>query len=321
MRRRTLLAASGIAMGTARARAAEWPYRPIRLVLPFGPGSSADVLGRLLAEPLAQRLGQPIVCENRTGAAGSIAAEAVARMPPDGYALLLATIGTQSVNRHLHARLPYDPERDFTPISHLWNAVNVMAVSADSPWGDVQAVITAGRERGRLTFGSPGNGTSDHMASSLFGIRAGVTLEHVPYRGGSAAVQLDLIANRLDFTIGNVPALMGGILGGRIRPLAVAYARRWPALPEVPTMAEAGVAGVVVASWHALVAPRGLPPAVRDRLATEAVGVVTRPEFRARLLDLGTEAVGSTPDELVAFTAQESDRYGALIRQLGIQAD
>ena len=135
MRRRTLLAASGIAMGTARARAAKWPYRPIRLVLPFGPGSSADVLGRLLAEPLAQRLGQPIVCENRTGAAGSIAAEAVARMPPDGYALLLATIGTQSVNRHLHARLPYDPERDFTPISHLWNAVNVMAVSADSPWG------------------------------------------------------------------------------------------------------------------------------------------------------------------------------------------
>jgi tripartite-type tricarboxylate transporter receptor subunit TctC len=150
------------------ARAAEWPDRPIRMILPFGPGSSADVLGRLLAEPLSQRLGQLIVCENHTGTAGSIAAEAVARMAPDGYARLLATIGTQAINRHLHGRLPYDPERDFTPLSHPWNSVNVMAVSTDSPWTDVQALIAAGR--GRLTFGLPGNGTSDDMASSLFGI-------------------------------------------------------------------------------------------------------------------------------------------------------
>jgi tripartite-type tricarboxylate transporter receptor subunit TctC len=223
MRRRELLARSGGALLASPARAAEWPDRPIRMIMPFGPGSSADVLGRLLAEPLSQRLGQPIVCENRTGAAGSIAAEAVARMAADGHALLLAIIGTQSVNRHLYARLPDDPERDFTPIWHLWNSVNVMAVSADKPWTNVQALITAGQKRGRLTFGSPGNGTSDHMTSSLFGIRTGLNLEHVPYRGGSAAVQLDLIANRLDYTIGNVPALMGGIRGGRLRPLAVVY--------------------------------------------------------------------------------------------------
>jgi hypothetical protein len=172
-RRRTVLARCGAVLAASMARAAEWPDRPIRMILPFGPGSSADVLGRLLAEPLSQRLGQPIVCENHTGTAGSIAAEAVARMVPDGYALLLATIDTQPVNRHLHGRLPYDPERDFTPLSHLplshlWNSVNVMAVSADSPWTGVQALIAAGR--GRLTFGSPGNGTSDDMASSLFGI-------------------------------------------------------------------------------------------------------------------------------------------------------
>lgn len=320
MRRRHLLAAFGTAAMPARAQPA-WPDRPIRMILPFGPGSSADVLGRLLAEPLGRRLGQTVVCDNRTGAGGGIAAEAVARMAPDGYSLLLGTIGTQSVNRHLYASLPYDPDRDFTPVSHLWNSANVMAVPADSPWRDVQAVIAAGRQRGRLAFGSPGVGTSDHMASSLFGIRTGLTLEHIPYRGGSAAVQIDLIAGRLDFTIGNVPALMGGIRGGRIRPLAVAYARRWPSLPDVPTMAEAGVADLVVPSWHALVAPRGLPDAIRDRLSAEAAAVVKDSDFRARLLDLGSEPIGSTPAELARFVTAESDRYGDLVRRLGIRAE
>ena len=319
MHRRHLLAGLTLAAGPAAAQS--WPDRPIRIIVPFGPGSSADVLGRLMAEPLGRRLGQPVICENRAGAAGNIAAEAVARLPPDGYGLLLATIGTQSVNRHLYVRLPYDPDQDFTPISHLWNSVNVMAVSAESPWRTVGEVIAAGRERGRLTFGSPGTGTSDHMASSLFGIRSGLTLEHVPYRGGSAAVQVDLIANRLDFTIGNVPALMGGITGGRIRPLAVAYATRWPSLPGVPTMEEAGVADLVVPSWHALVAPRGLPAAIQDRLAAATAATVTEPAFRARILELGSVPVASTPAGLVAFTAEESTRYGALIRQLGIRAD
>ncbi len=298
-----------------------WPSRPIRLLVPFAPGSSADVLGRLMAEPMGARLGQPVVCENRAGAAGSIAAEAASRLPPDGYGLFLGTIGTQAVNRHLYARLPYDPDRDFTPISHLWNAVNIMAVAQASPVRSVADLVARGKAAGRLTFGSPGTGTSDHMASSLFGIRAGLELEHVPYRGGSAAVQVDLMAGRLDFTIGNLPALAAGLQGGGIRPLAVAYGRRWPSLPEVPTMAEAGVAGVEVPSWHALVGPRGLPDHIRDRLAREARTVLLAPAMRARLLDLGTEPVASDPAGLVAWTSAESARYGDLVRRLGISAD
>ena len=321
MRRRHLLAAEiGLAATPAGADEA-WPCRPIRLLIPFAPGSSADVLGRLTAEPLAQRLGQPIICENRAGAAGSIAAEAAARLAPDGYGLFLGTIGTQAVNRHLYARLPYDPDRDFTAISHLWNAVNIMAVAKDSPVQSVAELVALGRARNRLTFGSPGTGTSDHMASSLFGIRAGLELEHVPYRGGSAAVQLDLIAGRLDFTIGNLPALAAGLQGGNIRPLAVAYPRRWPSLPAVPTMAEAGVAGVEVPSWHALVGPRGLPDGIRDRLAAEVRGILLAPAMQARLLELGTEPVASDPAGLLAWTAAESTRYGDLIRRLGIRPE
>ncbi len=321
MRRRQMLAA-GMGLVAMPAGAQEvWPSRSIRLLIPFAPGSSADVLGRLTAEPLGQRLGQAIICENRAGAAGSIAAEAASRMAPDGYGLFLGTIGTQSVNRHLYARLPYDPDRDFTPISHLWNAVNIMAVAKDSPVKSVAELVARGKRGGRLTFGSPGTGTSDHMASSLFGIRAGLELEHVPYRGGSAAVQVDLMAGRLDFTIGNLPALAAGLQGGGIRPLAVAYGKRWPSLPEVPTMAEAGVAGVEVPSWHALVAPRGLPDAIRDRLAAEMRAVLLAPALRARLLELGTEPVASDPAGLLAWTAAESTRYGDLVRRLGISAD
>ena len=321
MQRRSLMAAAMAAATYPAAADEAWPSRPIRLLVPFAPGSSADVLGRLMAEPLGARLGQPIICENRAGAAGSIAAEAASRLAPDGYGLFLGTIGTQAVNRHLYARLPYDPERDFTPISHLWNAVNIMAVARASPVRSVAELVARGKAGGRLTFGSPGTGTSDHMASSLFGIRAGLELEHVPYRGGSAAVQVDLMGERLDFTIGNLPALAAGLQGGGIRPLAVAYDRRWPSLPEVPTLAEAGVPGVEVPSWHALLGPRGLPASIQARLAEEARAVLLEPTMRARLLDLGTEPVASDPAGLVAWTAAESARYGDLIRRLGISAE
>ncbi len=319
MQRRQMLGMA-MALVAPAARAAAWPERPIRMLIPFAPGSSADVLGRLIAEPLGARLGQPIISENRAGAAGSIAAEAAARMAPDGYGLFLGTIGTQAVNRHLYSRLAYDADRDFAPISHLWNAVNVMAVATAAPYRNVQDVVAAGRQR-RLNFGSPGTGTSDHMASSLFGIRAGVELEHIPYRGGSAAVQLDLIAGRLDFTIGNLPALAAGLQGGTIRPLAVAYPRRWPTIPEVPTMAEAGVAGVEVPTWHAMLGPKGLDPAIRDRLAAELRAVLLAPAMRARLLELGTEPVASDPAGLLAWTAQESAKYGELVRRLGIKGE
>ena len=321
MRRRHLLAVIGTAAAMPTWAQPAWPERPTRMILPFGPGSSADVLGRLMAEPLGRRLGQTVVCENRTGAGGSIGAAEGARQLPDGYNILMGSIGTQSVNRHLYAHLPYDSDRDFTPISHLWNSANVMVVPAGSPWHSVRDVIAAGRQRGRLTFGSPGVGTSDFLASSLFGIRTGLTLEHVPYRGGTPAVQIDLMAGRLDFGFGNVPAYFSGIRGGLVRPLAVAFPHRWPTMPEVPTMQEAGVDDLIVPSWHALVAPRGLPLPILNRLAADTQAVLHNAEFRAKLLDIGSESVGASPEETARFITSEAKRYGVLIRRLGIRAE
>ena len=244
-----LFAAALVGPHAAWAQDAAYPSRPVRLLIPFPAGGAVDVPSRALAAALAPRLGQPVVVENRPGAGGNVAEEALARSAPDGYTLLVAQSGIMAVNRHIYPSLPYDPDRDLTPVSHL---CDTLLVPTASPHRTIAELVAAGRAGGTpLTCGTSGNGTTDHLTLALFAERTGARIEHVPYRAGGTAVAADLMGGRLDMTIGNIPAYLGAIQGGRLRALAVTGAARWPALPEVPTMAEAGVPGVVVSGWTA----------------------------------------------------------------------
>jgi tripartite-type tricarboxylate transporter receptor subunit TctC len=307
---------------TASAQGAAYPSRPVRLLVPFPPGGAIDLLSRALAEALAPRFRQPVAVENRAGAGGNVAAEALARSEPDGHTLLVATIGVMAINSHVYPRLSFDPDQDLVPIAHLWNTALALVVPAASPHRSVDELAAAGRATGtRLTCGTSGNGTSDHMAMTLFAERSGLDLVHIPYRAGGPAVAADLIGGRIDMTIGNVPSYLGGIRGGHMRALAVTGTERWPALPEVPTMAEAGVPNVVVFSWAGLVGPRGLPNAMRDRLSTEVAMVFADPAYRRRLINIGGVPVGAGSTEFAAFIARESLRWGEVVRRLGIRAE
>ena len=315
-----LVAAVLATPNVAAAQEAAYPSRPVRLLVPFPPGGAIDLLSRALAEALAPRLGQAVPVENRAGAGGNVAAEALARSVPDGHTLLVATIGVMAVNRHIYPRLPFDPEQDFAPVAHLWDTPLALVVPAASPHGSVAELVTAGRAR-RLSCGTSGNGSSDHMAMALFAERVGLDLVHVPYRAGGPAVAADLIGGRLDMTIGNVASFLGGIRGGQMHALAVTSPARWPALLEVPTMAEVGVPDVAVSSWAGLVGPRGLLASVRDRLAVEVATVSADPAYRRRLVEIGGIPVGAGPAQLAALTARESARWGDIVRRLGIRVD
>ncbi len=314
------LAATWAAPIAATAQDAVYPSRPVRLLVPFPAGGAVDVPSRALAAALAARLGQPVVVENRPGAGGNVAAEALARSAPDGHTLLVAQIGIMAVNRHIYPGLPYDPDRDFTPVAHLWDTSLVLLVPAASPHRSVSNLVAAGRGA-PLTCGTSGNGTSDHLAMALFAERTGLQLVHAPYRAGSPAVATDLVGGRLDMTIGNFPAYLGGIRGGLLRPLGMTGAARWPGLPEVPTMAEAGVPDLVFSSWTALVGPRGLPGLVRDRLAAEVTAISADPDYRDRIAGIAGVPIGAGPAELAALTARETARWGEVVRRLGMRAD
>lgn len=320
MTRRVLLGA--LAATPTLAHAQNWPTRPPRLVLPFPPGGTADVLGRLLAERLGVAIGQPVVVENRPGASGNIAAEAVSRAAPDGYTFLLGTQGTHAANAALFQRLPYDPVKDFVAIAPLAMVPNILVVHPDVPARTVaEFVAHAKANPGRLRFGSSGNGTSIHLAGEMFKAAAGVEMEHVPYRG-SAPAQTDLIAGRIELMFELLPGTIGQIRDGRVRPIAVASRARMAALPDVPTFAEAGVPGFVTGAWFGLFAPAGTPDAIVQRMAA-AMAEMTGPNgsLLARLSELGAEPLSATPAAFAAFVVSETARWAEVVRRSGARLD
>lgn len=318
--RRAVIGALAAAPSFARAEA--WPARPPHLVLPFPPGGTADVLGRTLADRLGAAIGQPVVVENRPGASGTIAAEAVARAAPDGYTIFLGTQGTHAANAALFRRLPYDPARDFVAIAPLAMVPNLLVVHPAVPARNVAEFIAYAKANpGRLRFGSSGNGTSIHLAGEMFEAASGVEMEHVPYRG-SAPAQTDLIAGRIELMFELLPGTIGLIRAGSVRPLAVASRARMAALPDVPTFIEAGVPGFVTGAWFGVFAPAGTPdPAVR-RIAAAMAGM-TGPggSLLARLGELGAEPLTSTPEEFAAFVVSETARWAEVVRRSGARLD
>ncbi|MGG5824032.1 tripartite tricarboxylate transporter substrate binding protein [Falsiroseomonas sp. HW251] len=318
---RRMLLAAALLPAAGRAFAQAWPARPIRLVVPYPPGGASDITARLLAQELTAALGQSVVVENRGGAASITGTQAVAAAPADGYTLGVVDTAFVVNPALFGSRLPYDTQRDFTPVSLLVRAPLALVVPASAPWRDVAALVAEARAKpDQVSFGSAGNGTAVHMAGEQFRQAAGFAYLHVPYRGGGPMIT-DLLAGRVQMAFGTVPAIAEHVRAGRLRALAVTGRARTDLLPEVPSMAEAGLPQVDAALINALVGPAGLQDGVVDRLAMASRAVITGAAIRLRLSELGFEPVGSTPQEVRDAFAAEIPRWEAIVRQGGITPD
>lgn len=296
-----------------------YPSRPVRLILPFPPGGPTDILGRLIAEKLSANLGQPVVTENRGGAGGNVGAEAAARSAPDGYTIVLVA-PSLAISPTLYSKLNYDPARDFAPVSLVATVPNVLVTQPSLP-GTLSDFIAHARQRpGALNFGSGGAGTSNHLAGELFNLVTGTKLVHIPYKGVNLAMQ-DVLAGSIHFVVIGVPAAAPHIRSGKLRALAVVSRDRLPALPDVPTVAEAGLKDFEVTTWYGVLAPAGTPRSIIGRLNAELVKVMHSPQVKERLAGFGTDPVTSSPEEFAVYIRQETAKWGDVIRRSGIKAE
>jgi tripartite-type tricarboxylate transporter receptor subunit TctC len=294
---------------------------PVRLVVGFPPGGAADVVARLVADQLRERLNITIAVENRPGAAGNIAAEHVARARPDGQTLLLGSASTHGINPTLMARMPFDAQRDFTPVSLVTMVPSILAVHAGLPVKTLQEFIDYVKARpGQLNYGSVGNGTTQHLAGVLLKNRTGADMVHVPYRGQNLLIPA-LITGEIHATFNNIVAVQGGMEAGQLRGLAVAIDERWPTLPDVPTFAEAGLPDFRISSWLALMGPAGMSDAIAARYAEAMRAALAEPALRQRLFETGNFPVGSTPAELKDFIAKEIASWGEVVRASGVRIE
>jgi len=320
-RRRLLAGAMLTPLLPQGARAQAWPTRPLRVIVPYPPGGASDVTARLLAQELTNVLGQSVVVENRGGAASITGTQAVATAPADGYTLGVVDTAFLVNPALFGSRLPYDTQRDFTPVSLLVRAPLALVVPVSAPWRSVGELVAEARAKpDQISFGSAGNGTAVHMAGEQLRQAAGFSYLHVPYRGGGPMIT-DLLAGRVQMAFGTVPAIAEHVRAGRLRALAVTGSARAGQLPEVPSMVEAGLPQVDASLINALVGPAGLPEAVVERLASASRGVVTSQTMRARLGELGFEPVGSTAAQVRENFASEIPRWETIVRQGGITAD
>jgi len=296
--------------------------RPVRVIVPWPPGGSTDVLARFLAEQMSQRLGQPFVIENRAGAGGNIGADAIAKSAPDGYTMGPVTVGGWSINQFLYARLPYDPERDILPISMHWELPNVLVVSAAHvPATTVQEFIAWARARpGGVSYGTPGVGTTPHLSGAMFTSRLNIEGVHVPFRGAAQTIPA-MLSGDVNFALDNLASYVPVIQEGRMRALAVTSAERWPTLPNVPTMAEAGVPDFVVTSWCAMAFPAGVPRLIMERAAAVIREVSDTSLMQDRFLRAGARAIWSTPEEAAARAARERPMWREVVRLSGARLE
>jgi tripartite-type tricarboxylate transporter receptor subunit TctC len=270
-----------------RAQGGRWPERPIRIIVPFAPGGGTDQVARLVATEIARDLGQPVIVDNRPGAAGNLGADMVAKSTPDGYTLLWGTVGTQAINPLVNPKLPYDARKDFQPVAMVASYPNLLVVPLSSPAKGVAELVALGRSRD-LSYASSGVGTSLHLSGAMLAVQAGLSMTHAPYKGSSQAMT-DVIGGQVDLFFDNMPVAYAMARSGKVRPLAVTGASRFPLLPEVPTMVELGYGNFVTESWNGLLAPAGTPGAVVARLDAAVRRAVTPASFADRLMQAGIE--------------------------------
>jgi tripartite-type tricarboxylate transporter receptor subunit TctC len=305
----------------AGVEAQTWPDKPVTLLVPFPPGGSTDLIARTVGPRLQEKLGGTFIVENKPGAGGAIGAVAAKRAAPDGYTIFVSSLGPFVIGPHLIKNGGYDPLKDFDYITVAVQAPNVLAVPASSPHktlADVIAYLKANPNK--MTFASAGNGTSDHLTAELFWQQTGTTGVHIPYKGGAPAMT-DLLGAQVDATFMNINTGLNNIRAGKLRALAITSTKRSPLLPEVPTMEESGINGVTVYSWQAFAAPKGLPADIKSKLHAAIVSGLNDPQVKPKLLELGFEIVGNTPEQFTAFQATEFARWKKVIEVGKITAD
>ncbi|VTU38328.1 Bug family tripartite tricarboxylate transporter substrate binding protein [Variovorax sp. RA8] len=304
----------------AQTASGGYPNQPIKLMVPWPAGGGVDTTARMISEPLAQKLGQPIVIDNRGGAGGNIGTELAARARPDGYNLLMGSISPNAVNVHLYNKLGFDPIKDFAPIVYVSAVPNILVVPASSPFKTVKDVIDAAKANpGKLNYGSGGVGSSQHLAAVQFMSAAKIDIVHVPYKG-TAPAEADLAAGHISLMLDTTTCLPF-VASGRMRALAVASKQRNPALPNVPTFDEAGLPGIYASSWYGLMAPAGTPRPIIDKLNAQANEVLQSPDMKRRMAEFGAEVGGGTPEEFGQFIVSEIKRYESIVRLSGAKLD
>lgn len=315
-----IAAACGLAGPSPTQAADAFPTQPVKLVIPFPPGGSTDVVGRIVAAKMGELLGQTVLVENKAGAGGNIGAAQVAKADPDGYTLLMGTVATHAINPALYPKMPYDPVKDFAPVSLLVTVPNVLVVHPSLDAKDVQGLITLLKANpGKYDYASSGIGTPLHLSGEIFKMSAGVEMTHVPYRGAGPAMN-DLLGGQVKVMFDNLPASIGHIRQGSLRGLAITTTKRSPAAPDLPTMAEAGLPGYETYSWNALFAPAGTPQPAIDRLAKAAAEAVADPVVGKRLADLSAEPVGGGPADLAKHVEAELAKWGPVVKASGAKA-
>jgi tripartite-type tricarboxylate transporter receptor subunit TctC len=305
----------------ASAHAQPWPSKPIRYIVPFAPGGTTDILGRMVSAGLSSSLGQPVVVENKPGQAGSIGAAELARAAPDGYTIGGGTISSHAINATLYPKLPYDPVRDFAPITMLATLPNMLIVHPSLNVASVRELVALLKANpNKYSFGSAGNGTSQHISGELFKIMTGTQMQHIPYKGSGPMIP-DLLAGTIQLSFENITTAYPQVKGGKLKALAVTSSKRSFVAPEVPTIAEAGLAGYDISSWQAMYAPAGTPRDIVARLHAETVKALRSPENQKKLSDLGLDAGGMAPEELAALMRADIPRLGKVVRESGAKVD
>ena len=305
-----------LVLGTAHAQG--WPSKPLRIVVPFAPGGSTDIVARILADKLAAPLGQSVVVDNRAGAAGNIGAEAVAKAAPDGYTLLMATTGVMAINNALYKAMTYDAAKDLEPVSFTTSITNVLTVPPDVPAKSVvELVALAKAQPGKLSFASSGAGSSTHLSGELFKSMAGIDVLHIPYKGSGQAL-VDLMAGRVTMIFDNMPSVLPYIKGGKLRGLASTGPRRSAAMPDLPTIAEAGLPGYESLSWSGIAVPAGTPRDIVLRLNREIGAVLAQADVKQKLAEQGADPIGGAPEVFAAHVRTEREKWGKLIRERNI---
>jgi len=315
-----LIVVASLLATTIPAWAQQYPTRAVRLIVPFPPGGGTDTMARVVAPKLSEFLGQQVVAENRGGAGANIGAELAAKAPPDGYTLMLATI-TNAIGASLYTKLNYDLVRDFSTVTQLATTPHILVVHPSVPVKSVKEFTALAKAKpGDLAYSSSGSGSAAHLAGELFNSLTGVKTTHVPYKGGGPSM-IALVGGEVSLAFATMPSAIGYVRSGRLRGLAVTTDKRSPSTPELPTIAETGVAGYEAGSWYGLSAPANTPPAIIARLHTETLKVVALPDVKERLFNAGFEIVTSTPEQFAAFTRTEIQKWGKIVKSAGLKAD
>jgi tripartite-type tricarboxylate transporter receptor subunit TctC len=308
-------------LASSTAHSQTWPAKPIRFIVPFPPGGATDVLARTIAPKLGEGLGQQVIVDNRAGAGGMIGVELAAKSPPDGYTMVLSTLGPVSINPSLYSKMPFDPAKDLAPVSQAGDIFNVLIVHPTLPAQSVKALIALARSRpGQLNFGSSGIGAADHLSGELFQVMTKTKMVHVAYKGGPLAI-VDLISGNLQLMFSTVPTAIGLVKAGKVHALAITNTRRFPAMPEVPTVAEAGVPGFAVNNWCGVFVAGATSQDTIARLNAEIVKVLGMPDIRKRLLDSGIDPVSNSPREFAAYVREETVKWASVVKSANVKVE